>query len=435
MNDLLIIGAGPGGYELALKASQKGLKTVLIEKNRLGGVCLHSGCIPTKAWIKTAEVLREAQEFAMLGIQTSGLTLNFSEVCKRKQLIIETLEEGIRFALEKAKVQVVYGEAKLIKSHQVQVGETLYEASSIVIATGSRPLMIPGFQEAWDSTQLLDATSIPTKLIIIGGGIIGIEMACMMQAFGSQVTVVEFMDRILPTADREISKRLQAYVKKQGIVLYLGAKANKMDDHGVFIESKGQLIFLEADNVLVAVGRRPNIEGLGLEDLGIQFTPKGIQVNDSFQTNISNIYAIGDVTGKMMLAHVATYQGYQVLHQLLHEESHIRFEFTPSCVFSFPEVAWVGLSEDGLDLGSFITYKSLYRVNGKAQALNATDGFVKILVRDQKIIGVHIIGLQASALIQEMSALMHLNMSVNVFKDIIHAHPTLNEILHSCFQE
>ncbi|MDD4212828.1 MAG: dihydrolipoyl dehydrogenase, partial [Bacilli bacterium] len=388
MNDLIIIGAGPGGYELALEASKKGLSTILIERERLGGVCLREGCIPTKTWYKSAELLRDIKEAQALGLECLSPTFDFSVAQARKDGIVKGLEEGIRFSLEKAKVELVSGEGTLQGPHQVRVNETVYEAKTIVIATGSRPMMIPGFEVAWDSTQILASTTLPKKLIVIGGGVIGLEMACIMQAMGVAVTIVEFMDRILPTADREISKRLQTYLKAQGILPIVGAMAKEMVEGGIHIEAKGKLQFIEGDQVLVAVGRRPNIEGLGLEKLGIVHDRKGIKVNQNFETNVPGIYAIGDVTGKMMLAHVATYQGYHVLHHLQDEASHIRFDLVPSCVFSFPEVAWVGVTEEECTPGSYTTYKSLYRANGKAHAMNAVDGFVKMIVRDDHIIGV-----------------------------------------------
>ena len=433
MIDLLIIGAGPGGYELALEARKHGLSVVLIEKHKLGGVCLQCGCIPTKTWVRSAEVLHELPRYQGLGFNFRDFDFDFTKVQERKNTIIQTLEEGIDFSLKKAGVEVIYGAAKFTSPHHVQVGESMFEAQTIVIATGSRPMMIPGFANALDSTALLNLDHLPSSLVIIGGGVIGVEMACIMQAMGSKVTIVEFMDRIVPLADKEVSKRLQAYMKSQGISFYLSSKAISSSGQEVTIESKQQLLTIPTEQVLVSVGRRPNVEDLGLEQAGVAFTSKGIVVNDYFQTNVEHIYAIGDVVNKGMLAHIATYQGYHALHHMLKQDSFIRFDLVPNCVFSFPEVAWVGLTEEELESQSYISYKSLYRANGKAYAMDQTDGFIKILVKDEAIVGVHIIGAQAATLIQEMSSLMVLGISKSQFEAIIHAHPTLNELFHTCF--
>lgn len=433
MKDIIIIGAGPGGYELALQAAKSNLKVLLLEKNRLGGVCLQAGCIPTKTLYKTAEVIRESAKFQDLGLDNVSFDLNYAKVLKRKQEVIKSLEEGIKFSLAKAGVEVIYGEAKLLNNHQVSVNGEVYQGQNIIIATGSSAVMIPGFSQALDAQALLDRQEIPQSIAIIGGGVIGVEMAGIMNAFGAKVTVVEFMDRLIPLADKEISKRLQAYLKSEGITFYLNSKAKSYNNKELIIESKGSDLVIPADEVLVSVGRKPNVLNLGLEDLGINFSPKGIEVNKNYQTNIPNIFAIGDVNAKMMLAHVATYQGYHVLNHILGKESNIRFDLIPNCVFSFPEVAWVGLTEEELEGETYTVHKSLYRANGKAHALNAIEGFVKIIVQEGLIIAIHIIGIQATTLIQEMSSLMNLGVTVAKFQEIIHAHPTLNEIFASCF--
>ncbi len=433
MKDLIIIGAGPGGYELALKAAKKGLDVLLIEKSKLGGVCLQDGCIPTKTLYRVASVINESTKYESLGIKNNPLQIDYLKVLERKENVTKTLEEGIKFSLEKAKVELIYGEGKLLTSNKVSVDNKIYEGKYIVIATGSSPIMIPGFPEAIDSTALLNKNTIPEKLAIVGGGVIGIEMAGIFSALGSKVTVIEFMDRIIPLADKELSKRLLAYLKSQGIMFYLNSKAKAFADGKVLIDVKGEDVTISVDTVLVSVGRKPNVLNLGLEALGLNFTNKGISVNNNFQTNIPNIYAIGDVNAKMMLAHVATYQGYHVLNHILGEKNEIRFDIIPNCVFSFPELAWVGLTEEELESGTYSSYKSLYRANGKAHALNETDGFVKILVQNERIIGVHMIGYQATTLIQEMSSLMNLEITQSKFINIIHAHPTLNEIFSSCF--
>lgn len=434
MNDLIILGAGPGGYELALEAAKKGLSVTLIEGDALGGTCLNCGCIPTKAYYKSASLIKEMQDAMAIGIK-ANYDFDFGLLKKRKEEIVKSFQEGIKFSLNKAQVKIINGFGKLVDKNTIAVGDELYSGKYIVIATGSKSSSLPGFADDLTSTEILDLENVPKKLVIIGGGVIGIEFAGIFKAFGSDVEVVEYMDRIIPNADKEISKRLLAYLKQQGIKFYLNSKATKIDGK-LYINQNEELIPLDYDKILVCVGRKPNLENIGLDEVGIKYQSKGIIVDENFKTNIDNIYAIGDVTGKMMLAHYATYSGYQVLKDILHLESQIKFNLTPSCVFSFPEVSWLGLTEEeaqnqGLE---YQVYKSLFRANGKAVTLNASEGFVKIIVSNDKIIGCSIIGHDASTLIHEMSVVMNQDMNINHFFDIIHAHPTLSEIFTSALK-
>lgn len=430
MNDLIIIGAGPGGYELALEASKYNLKVVLIEARHLGGTCLNEGCIPTKTYYKNASFIKDLSLASALGVKLENFQIDFSTIKSRKDQVVEGLRKGIEFSLNKAQVQVINGFGEIIGPNQVQVGSQIYEGKTIVIATGSRPIMIPGFEKALSSTELLDLTTLPSHLVIIGGGVIGIEMASIFNHFGVNVEVVEYADSIIPAVDKEISKRLLNYLKQQGIKFHLSSKALSYKDNQVEIETKGEKVTLTADQVLVSIGRKPNLENLGLDKVGIKYTPKGIIVDEQFRTNFENIYAIGDVTGKLMLAHYATYSGYQVLANIVQEERRIKFDLVPSCVFTFPEVATVGLTEEECQGLDYHVHKGLYRANGKAVASMDTDGFIKIITIDDIIKGVHIIGSEASILIHEMSSLMNLGVTSNQFVNFIHAHPTLSEILY-----
>ncbi|HHU79992.1 MAG: dihydrolipoyl dehydrogenase [Bacilli bacterium] len=429
MTDLIIIGAGPGGYELALEASKYNLSSILIEAKSLGGTCLNEGCIPTKAYYKNASFIKELSLAKTLGVSLESYQVDFETIKARKDQVVEDLKKGIEFSLKKAGVQVINGYGKIIDKTHVQVGEEIYEGKYIVIATGSSPIILPGFENAIDSSDLLDLTTPPQKLVIIGGGVIGIEMASIFNYFGSTVEVVEYADRIIPSADKEISRRLLNYLKQQGIKIHLNSKALKFENNQVEVETKGEKILLDADQVMVAVGRKPNLEGLGLDEVGIEYTRKGIVVDEDFKTNVDNIYAIGDATGKLMLAHYATYSGYRVLADILNQERKINFNLVPGCVFTFPEVAYVGLTEDDCKDLNYKVHKGLYRANGKAVASLNTDGFIKIITIDDIIKGVHIIGAEASVLIHEMSSLMNLNITLSQFEDFIHAHPTLSEIL------
>ncbi|HQC74714.1 MAG TPA: FAD-dependent oxidoreductase, partial [Bacilli bacterium] len=288
------------------------------------------------------------------------------------------------------------------------------------------------------STEMLDLDVIPKKLAIVGGGVIGIEFASIFQQFGSEVEVFEALDTILPLSDREISKRLLSYLKQSGIKFHLKTMVSKIEktDHlQLFYQEKDQELTTEADVVLVAVGRKPKLDKLGLEEVGIVYDRFGIKVNEHFQTNFPHIYAIGDVTGKMMLAHSATYSGFQVLKHLLHQSDRIDFSILPSCVFTFPEVAQVGLTEEEAKSLDYRVLKSFFRANGKALTINETNGFIKIIVVDEVIRGVHILGPHASDLISEAVALLNQKTTVQEMKNFIHPHPTLGEIFASAIRE
>lgn len=443
MHDLIILGAGPGGYELALAASKKGLDVILVEAHEIGGTCLNYGCIPTKTYYQNAKFLQELAKCEQLGV-TAEYKFNFRAAYNRKETTIATLKAGIDFLLAKANVVVVKGYGRLIDNNSVKVADSIYQAKNIVIATGSSSveLKLPGFdnKNILDSRALLALEELPKKLVVIGGGVIGMEMAAIFHSFGCQVTVIEMCEQILPTVDAEIAKRLQSYLKQQGLKFYTRSQVVEIGENPeleVKIREKDKEIILTCDKVLLAVGRKPNVNDLGLDTVGINYSNKGILVNDNFQTNIANIYAIGDVTGKLMLAHMATYSGHHVLAHILHEESLINFANVPSCVFTFPEVASLGLTEvEAREKNLDITIsKSFYRANGKAMAMNEVDGFIKIITHQDVIIGVHIIGYDASTLIHEALPLMNEQITITKACHYIHAHPTLSEIFANALWE
>ncbi|MGD9604705.1 MAG: dihydrolipoyl dehydrogenase [Bacilli bacterium] len=441
MKDLIIIGAGPGGYELALEAASHGLEVTLIEEDALGGTCLNYGCIPTKSFFHVAKLIKDLKESENLGFSHQP-SWDYEKTLNRKNEIVSQLVAGIKFLLEKAKVEIIIGHGTLISHHEVQVGNNIYEAKSIVIATGSSSakLPLPGFDlpQVLTSLEMLDINYIPKKLAIVGGGVIGIEFASIFKLFGSEVEVFEALDTILPPSDREISKRLLSYLKQMGIKFHLKTMVSKIEKNNQLMlcyREKEQDYQMEVDTVLVAVGRKPNIKQIGLENVGIDFDRFGIKVNQHFQTNISNIYAIGDVTGKMMLAHSATYSGFQVLKHLLQQHDQIDFSILPSCVFTFPEVAQVGVTEEEAQTTNYQVYKSYFRANGKALTIGETDGFIKIIVIDNIIKGVHILGPHASDLISEAVALINKKTSVTELRNFIHPHPTLGEIFSQAIRE
>ena len=422
MEDLIIIGAGPGGYETAIKAAKYGLKVTIINDGPLGGVCLNEGCIPTKTFCHFAG--RE----------------EFATVVERKEQVVNQLRNGVAYLLKNPNITIVEGNASLKDANTVVVGDAEYQAKNIIIATGSSParLPIPGAESemVMTSTDVLNLKELPESICVIGGGVIGLEMACYLRKSGVEVTVLEYAPNILPNFDEDISKRLKQMLTRQGIRIETSAQVTAIDDEGfVSFEKKDQKYEVVCDKVLMAVGRKPNTEGLNLDAIGISFDKKGIKVNDNMQTSVPNIYAIGDVNGQMMLAHVATFQGYRALNHIMGKKDQIRFDLVPSAVFTTPEVAFVGLTETQCDDEEldYRTVKIPYGSIGKAVAMGETDGFCKMIVDNDNntILGCHIMGTHASDLIQEVVTMMNLGVTLDIAKDIIHAHPTLSEIIQT----
>lgn len=422
MDDLIIIGAGPGGYETAIKAAKNGLKTTIINDGPLGGVCLNEGCIPTKTFCHCA------------GKEP------FEKVAEHKDAVVKQLQSGVAYLLKNPNITIVEGKASLKDANTVVVGDTDYQAKSIIIATGSKPalLPIPGTDSdiVLTSTDVLNLKELPESICVIGGGVIGLEMACYLKKFGVDVTVLEYAPQILPNFDDDISKRLKQSLTRQGIRIETLAQVTAIDDEGfVTFEKKDQKYEVVCDKVLMAVGRKPNTEGLNLDSLEISYDKKGIKVNENMQTSVPNIYAIGDVNGQMMLAHVASFQGYRALNNILGKKDQIRFDHVPSAVFTTPEVAFVGLTEAQCDDEEldYRTVKVPYGSIGKAVAMGETDGFCKLIVDNENntILGCHIMGSHAPDLIQEVVTMMNLSVTLDRAKDIIHAHPTLCEIIQT----
>lgn len=422
MEDIIIIGAGPGGYETAIKAAKNGLKVNIINDGPLGGVCLNEGCIPTKTFCHYAG----KEEFAT--------------VAEHKEQVVNQLRNGVAYLLKNPNITIVEGKASLKDANTVVVGDFEYQAKNIIIATGSSPvrLPIPGAcsEMVQTSTDVLNLKELPESICVIGGGVIGLEMACYLRKFGIEVTVLEYAPNILPNFDEDISKRLKQMLARQGIRIETSAQVTAIDDEGfVSFEKKNQKYEVICDKVLMAVGRKPNTDGLNLDALGISYDKKGIKVNENMQTSVLSIYAIGDVNGLMMLAHVASFQGYRALNHILGKTDQIRFDLVPSAVFTTPEVASVGLTETQCDDKEldYRTIKVPYSSVGKAVAMGETDGFCKLIIDNENntILGCHIMGSHASDLIQEVVTMMNLGVTLDRAKDIIHAHPTLSEIIQA----
>lgn len=425
---LLIIGAGPGGYETAVEAAKRGLEVTLITDGPLGGTCLNEGCIPTKTFCHYAELIEQNRK---AGLEVMPA---FSAVAQRKQAVVEQLQGGIGTLLRN--VEVIRGKASFKDSRTVLCNGQEYTADRIIIATGSTLAMlpVPGADTAMTSKEILDLTEVPASLCVIGGGVIGLEFASVMRSFGSEVTVLEFCPGILPRFDADLAKRLKQSLVKRGINIELQAQVTGIDGGTVTYLKKGQEFTVRADKVLMAVGRRPNTDGLDLEAAGIEYTRRGITVNENFETSVPGVYAVGDVTGGIMLAHAATYQGLHALNHICGQTDRIRFDLIPAAVFTMPEVASVGLTEEqckeqGLTVRCL---KSFYRANGKAVSMDETDGYCKIIVSDDgTLLGAHIMGAHASDLIHELTAVMNAGGGLEMMQSVIHAHPTLSEVLQA----
>lgn len=431
--DLIIIGSGPGGYQAARYAAQQGLKVVIVENSHAGGTCLNCGCIPTKTFAHEAELLRNP-----LLTDEDRLRWNFNTLLERKQAIVEQLRKGVETILQHPNITFVKGFGRLFGIHSVTVGDEEFTAKNIIIATGSHAKLPPvdGINDpsVMTSTELLSCSSIPKQLCIIGAGVIGMEFASAFNAFGCKVTVVEYMKECLPTIDGDIAKRLRKSLEKQGVTFIMQAGVSSIQNGTVTYEKKGKQATVVADSVLVATGRAANTDNMGLAGVGVELNRQGIVVDDNMQTNIPGIYAIGDVNGKMMLAHAATFQGYRAINHILGKEDLINFDIMPAAIFTYPEAASVGISEEnakqaGLD---YSCGKGFYRANGKALSMGETEGLLKLIAdKDGKIIGCHVFGVHAADLVQEVTSLMNKNATVEDLKNIIHIHPTVGEILLS----
>lgn len=406
--DLIIIGAGPGGYRAAEYAAKNGLKVIIIEQDEVGGTCLNRGCIPTKTYVHAA---------------------TFTEAQERQQQVVGLLRSGVEQILSAPGITLVRGKASFIDAHSVSVGNDVITASNIIVATGSSAKILPlpdiDDPRVVTSTELLQCTALPKKLAIIGAGVIGMEFASIFNRFGSEVTVIEYLKECLPMVDSDIAKRLRKLLEKRGIKFLMKTAVQQLAD-------------IDADIILMATGRKANTEGLNLEAAGITLDAHGnIPVDDNYQLSTANcqlstIYAIGDVNGRQMLAHAAEMQAIRAVNHILGKADGIRFDIMPAAIFTDPEAACVGSSEDQLKAqgAAYICKKSFWRANGKAQAMNETEGLLKLFADEQEcIIGCHAYGAHAADIVQEVSVLMCKDTTLSELHDMIHIHPTLSEIL------
>lgn len=442
--DLIIIGAGPGGYETALEAAREGKSVTLFNGGALGGTCLNEGCIPTKCLCHDSEVVSKFKHADEFGIDDFTFSVDFNKIIDRKKEVTDTLRSGIETMLKQAKVNVVNAMASFKDDRTVVADGEEYTADNIIIATGSvsKSLPIPGHDADYvmDSTDILNIEYIPASLTIIGGGVIGMEFASIFAGLGSKVTVIEFMKQILPPFDSDIAKRLKQSLSKRGITIITGASAKSIsqtEDYEIEVtyEAKGKEDKVVSTDLLMAVGRAPRVNGLNLEAAGVTYSAKGIPVDDDMRTNVKHIYAIGDVNARMMLAHVASFQGKRALNVINGKSDKIRFDLVPSAVFTTPECGMAGLTEEQCKTAGIETLigKSFYRANGKALAMGESDGYCKLIFNkdNRKLIGAHIMGADAALLAQEAVDFMNADATLEDIKDTIFGHPTLSEVLLS----
>lgn len=437
-----ILGGGPGGYVCALRAAQLGLSVVLIEGERLGGTCLNRGCIPTKALVKSAELWREISHAEEFGLSVKEKSLDFTRVMQRKDQVVNTLVSGVEQLMKAGKIQVLKGWGSFREPGYLEVERKnqieKIAVENVILATGSLTarLPIPGtdLPGVLSSDQILTEAALPERLVVIGGGVIGLEFASIYQAFGVKVTVVEMLPSLLPNIDEEISKRLTPLLKRNGLDIYTktGVKAIiQSGDHlGVQVEDAKGSKEIPADKVLIATGRKPNLRGIDGQGLGLSIERGAIVVNHQMQTNLPHVYAIGDVTGGIMLAHVASAEGIVAAEQIAGEKTEMDYRAIPSAIFTYPEIAAVGQTEQELK-GLKVAYKVSkfpFTANGKALALGETLGLVKILADAQGIVlGASVMGPQASSLIPELVLAVRKGLSAEELAQTVHAHPTLPE--------
>lgn len=444
--DVIVIGAGPGGYVSAIRAAQLGMKTACVEMEpKLGGTCLRVGCIPSKALLHASERYEEAQHhLAALGVKVGKTTLDLPQMMKHKEDVVDANTKGIEFLFKKNKIDWLKGLGVIKAPGKVEVAGTEYAAKHIIIATGSSVVQLPGIEidekQIVSSTGALSLPEVPKHLVVIGGGVIGLELGSVWQRLGAEVTVIEYLDQILPGMDGEVRAAANKMFTKQGMKLLLSTKVTGTKKSGKQIEvstesaAGGNAQKIMADVVLVAVGRKANTDGLGLQTVGVKTDERGRVVTDShYQTNIPGIYAIGDVIAGPMLAHKAEEDGVACVEMIAGQKPHVDYNLVPGVVYTFPEIANIGQTEEQLKAAgvAYKVGKFPYLANGRARAMNATEGFVKILAdaATDRILGGHILGAEAGNLIHEIALVMEYGGSSEDLARTCHAHPTLAEVV------
>ena len=445
--DVTVIGGGPAGYVCAIRLSQLGLKTACVEsRGSLGGTCLNIGCIPSKSLLNMSESFHRAKNFSDIGIETGEIKLNLEKMMSNKDSSVATLTKGVEFLFKKNKVTYIKGVGSFNGKNEILVkndkSELTIKTDKTIISTGSEPLSLPGIdfdeKKILSSTGALNISKLPKKMVVVGGGYIGLEMGSVWSRLGTEVHVIEYLDHITPGLDKEVSNEFMKILKKQNIKFELNTKVEKIakSDQGVVIEtsSKDSKNKIEADVVLISVGRKPYTDKLNLEKIGVNLDKKGkITVNKNFETNVKNVYAIGDVIDGPMLAHKAEEEGIAVAELIAGQSGHVNYDIIPGVIYTSPEVAYVGKNEEELkeEKINFKVGKFPFMANSRAKAINEPEGFVKILAESatDRVLGVHIIGPHAGEMIAEMSVAMEFGASSEDIARTCHAHPTFSEAI------
>ena len=445
--DVTVIGGGPAGYVCAIRLSQLGLKTACVEsRGSLGGTCLNIGCIPSKSLLNMSENFHKAKSFSNIGIETGEIKLNLEKMMSNKDSSVATLTKGVEFLFKKNKVTYIKGVGSFNEKNEILVkndkSEIKINTDKTIISTGSEPLSLPGIdfdeKKILSSTGALNISKLPKKMVVVGGGYIGLEMGSVWSRLGTEVHVIEYLDHITPGLDKEISNEFMKILKKQNIKFELNTKVEKIskNDQGVIIETsnKDAKNKIEADVVLISVGRKPYTDKLNLEKIGVNLDKKGkITVNKNFETNVKNVYAIGDVINGPMLAHKAEEEGIAVAELIAGQSGHVNYDIIPGVIYTSPEVAYVGKNEEELKEKkvNYKVGKFPFMANSRAKAINEPEGFVKILAESttDRVLGVHIIGPHAGEMIAEMSVAMEFGASSEDIARTCHAHPTFSEAI------
>ncbi len=445
--DVTVIGGGPAGYVCAIRLSQLGLKTACVEsRGSLGGTCLNIGCIPSKSLLNMSENFHKAKSFSNIGIETGEIKLNLEKMMSNKDSSVSTLTKGVEFLFKKNKVTYIKGVGSFNEKNEILVkndkSEMKIKTDKTIISTGSEPLSLPGIdfdeKKILSSTGALNISKLPKKMVVVGGGYIGLEMGSVWSRLGTEVHVIEYLDHITPGLDKEISNEFMKILKKQNIKFELNTKVEKIskNDQGVIIETsnKDAKNKIEADVVLISVGRKPYTDKLNLQKIGVNLDKKGkITVNKNFETNVKNVYAIGDVIDGPMLAHKAEEEGIAVAELIAGQSGHVNYDIIPGVIYTSPEVAYVGKNEEELKEKkvNYKVGKFPFMANSRAKAINEPEGFVKILAESttDRVLGVHIIGPHAGEMIAEMSVAMEFGASSEDIARTCHAHPTFSEAI------
>ena len=440
--DLIVIGAGPGGYVAAIRAGQLGIKTAVVEKDEVGGICLNWGCIPSKSLLKNAEIVRIMQDAQKWGISFDNFNADYSKAIDRSRQVVKKLTGGVTSLLKKNKVTLIRGEASFQDSQTVNVGSETYTASDFIIATGARARTIPSLpidgETVITSREALELTSMPKRIAIVGGGATGVEFAYIYNAYGAQVTLIEMLPNILPNEDQDISQELKKSLTQQGIVVATDTKVLNMESKGKIkalelLTDQNDKTSIEVDKVLVAIGVQGNIEDLNLESIGVNTDRTYITVDENMSTGTPGIFAIGDVTGKMLLAHVAQAQGVLVVENIASVESPpLDYNVMPKAVYANPQVASFGITEQQAEEEQLAYHvgKFPFAASGKAIALGETEGFIKLIVSEHgEILGAHLIGHEVTELLGELSLANLLEGTTEETGWLVHSHPSISEVI------